>query len=76
MNLQVTRKQIEWLKLQEKLENKIDDWVNENCEDYDFPIIGEEVTSIMAASAVNTLLAIQSTYDVLKRDGFINPNIE
>ena len=72
MNLQVTKKQIEWLKLQEKLESKIDDWWNENCEDSDFPIIGHEVASIMASSAINILLAIQSTQDVLKSDGFIN----
>lgn len=74
MNLQVTKKQIEWLKLQEKLELKIDEWWNDNCEDADFPIIGHEVTSIMASSAINTLLAIKSTYDVLESDGFINPN--
>lgn len=69
MNIQMTTKQLEWMELHTELKDVIGRWWAENSLHSELPLIGDEVISIMASSAINILLAIKSTEDYLEGEG-------
>ena len=73
MNLFMTEKQIKWMELHNSLEEALDKWWDENCLHEGIPLIGDNVLSIMASSALNTLLAVKSTQEYLEGEGW-NPD--